>query len=1005
MPSFLFTDIENSTLKWQTHPDSMPICLERHDRIIRDCIEAFGGSLVKTTGDGFLAVFINGSALSCAGGIQLSLSREDWSAVGGLSVRMGIHSGPVTEREGDFFGTSVNRAARVMAAGAGGQIVFTEDALKSETLPPSAGMLNHGLHMLSDLLDPIRLYTLAWSGCPDSDHRPLRTVSLSPGNLPLQSTPFVGREEDLNRVKAILTRDPCRMLTLMAPGGGGKTRLALQAAAELLPFFTDGVFFVPLEQVAENGAVTPEICRRMGITLSGPSGEMQQLLAGIRGMKCLIILDNIEHLPDCGSVISSILAGTREAVILATSRHRTGLREEWLYEVGGLSLTAGGCGASGMSDGCRLFMQVAERTAPGFTPDDDQRRSIEELCVFLEGSPLGIELAASWMRLVPPAAVLSELRRGLSLLESADPLVPSRQKTLGHAFDYSWRLLGKGDRQALAGASVFRGDFTAAAFINITGGSLRDLAALQDKSLLRPSGRDRFALHGIIRAYAGDHADAHPDGAEGLLKKHCAFHSSLCGELLPLLRSGGQQAALEAIQSDIDDIRYGFLHAAATLSGNALENYSDALSIFFQTKSRFSEGKALFEDVLKILAERGFDSADSPRDFRASYARVMTSAAVFNVVTGELDTAWKLAETALAVARSAGADMDTARSLNIMGIVRYNRGEHEGAAQLIEEALSHRDVVGDPWVQSSILCNLGNVHDSLGNRGKAVECLKRALGLARATGDRFRTASILFNLGRLVDGKQGMEMLGEALAIREELGDRKGIAFLHSALASQNPDPSGEAALDHWKKALSIQREIGDRPGASRTLYSLGNLEAERGRLDEALAFFAESMTLAGSIGATLAWHEALCRSALVTAASGKAAMALESMTNAGGDPFSSVIQPSPERHHSVTALCAHLAGDPEHARDALTRAVSSAEGGFLPETLAIASLVLISLDRAEVASACLDELAGRMREVPAEIRGLLPGEPGGAEGNREKADLRTILVRTFGNAHNVEKC
>lgn len=1005
MPAFLFTDMENSTLKWQTHPDFMPLCLQTHDEIVGNCIASFGGSVVKTTGDGFLAIFHNGGSLQCSCEIQRALSREDWDRVDGLSIRIGVHSGPVTERGGDFFGTSVNRAARVMAAGSGGQIVFTEEALKSETVPPGTDILNHGLHMLSDLLEPLRLYTLAWSGSPDSDHKHLRTISLSPGSLPLQNTPFVGRDDDLNRVKTILTRDSCRLLTLLAPGGAGKTRLALQAAADLVPVFTDGVFFIPLEQVRDQGAVTAEICRRMGITLAGPSGEMQQLLARMRGMKCLLILDNIEHLPDCGPIVSSILSGTGEASILATSRHRTGLREEWLYEVTGLSLPGEKCRSFEDSDGCTLFMQVAERTAPGFTPDDGQRRSVEALCTLLEGSPLGIELAASWVRLVPPSVVLSELKRDLGLLESGDPLVPSRQRTLGQAFDYSWKLLNDSDRKALAGASVFHGDFTAEAFSRVTGGSLRDLAALHDKSLLRRSGTDRFALHGIIRGFAREHIEAHPDGAEGLVRNHRDCYASLCAELLPLLKSGGQQNALEALQNDIENIREGFLKAAATGSGSLVESCSDALSIFFQTRSRLREGKALFEEVLATLVGRGFDSPEAPPGSRKSLAAVMTSAAVFNAMTGDLDVASKLAENALGIAVSVGSSMDAARSLNIMGIVRYNRGDHSGAAGLIEKALSHKDVISDPWVQSSILCNLGNVHDSLGNREKAVECLRRALCLARTTGDRFRLASILVNLGRLLDRNSGMELLGEALAIREELGDRKGIAFLHAALASLDEDPGGDTALDHWLKALSIQREIGDRPGASRTLYSLGNLKAERGHLDDALGYFTDSMALAGLIGATRAWHDALCRKALVMAAAGMAPKALETMENAERDAFTEDKPPSPEKHHSTLALCAHLAGKPELALSAVGSALRATGGRFLPETLAAAALISMELNRTDVAMACVDSLSANPQEVPAEIRVSLPPGSGSPERAPDQVELAALLGQVFGNAQFAKKC
>lgn len=980
MTTFLFTDIENSTLKWQNHPEGMSVSLAIHDRIIRRCVESHGGQVVKHTGDGFLAAFHNGEALICAAAVQRDIKARDWEETGGLRVRIGVHPGEAEARNGDFFGPSVNRAARITASGAGGQIVFSEEALRSERIPGELDARHHGRHMLTDLLEPIGLYTLFWSGDPEADHLPLKTVTTSPGSLPRQNTPFIGRADHIKSLTGMIRSDPCRMLTIQAPGGGGKTRLALQVAAEVMGHFPEGVFFVSMEDASGDEEFTARISGRLGISLQGPGGGFGQLLDGLRDRRCLLVLDNMEHLLPSRPLIGEILSGAPGVKILATSRHRLGLAEEHLCILPGLTLP----GENGLdfesADSCALFLETAGRVSPGYTPDGKDRESIRELCRLLEGSPLGIELAASWMRLLPAASVLKEIEEDFSLLKKDDPSSPERHRSLRLAFDYSLRLLSEKDREALAGVSVFRGSFTPEAFRAVTGGGLQELASLHDKSLLKRSGRDRFRLHGILRSFALEIQEDHREGPGGLADRHCVHYGERCGALLPLLKSGEQLPALDETEADLENLRAGFLHALSHRNWRTVSRYASLLALFYQMRSRFIEGRVLFDQGLETLESREWHSPQAPPDRRNCVSLTASSGAMFHVITGNLDRGGELAEQARALSLGTEDPRGTARSLNILGIISFNRGGHEEAARLLELALEHGEETTDAWVQSSMLSNLGTVSRALGQRGRARKHLERALSLARETGDRFRIAQVLVNLGSVSERLRAMEMFTEALEIRKQLGDKKGIAFLHFSLGAMAVEEDPVEAERHWSEALAIQEEVGDRPGMVRTLHSLGDIEARKGNLEPASGLFRRSLELAGRIGALEAMNESRRRMALIRALTEGGGAGLDLMDRNLEEPCFRNSPLTRGAHHGVAALCAWMAGDPDRAG---AEAVSALEArGEDPGWAALLSSALLCRDRKNrrMLRGCLALL--NPGEIPVEIRKLVPEGPGEKPGN-----------------------
>ena len=340
MPVFLYTDIEGSTQLWEHHRDVMGAVLDRHDELLMECVGHFGGRHVKNTGDGMMVVFPEGDGrpLDCAMAMQLKLAAEQWPSITELRVRMALHAGPAEKRAGDYFGPVVNRLARLLSTAWGGQIILTPDVTQTIPLPEGATLTDLGIHVLKDLSDPQQVYGLVHADLPIREFPALRSMSSQPNNLPRQATPLVGRTKELAQIANFLSKPECRLLTLVAPGGMGKTRLGLQAAAEQIDSFRHGVFFVPLSGVDSIENIPLSIASALNLSFYGSEDVESQLHNYLREKQLLLLLDNFEQLIDGVDTISDLLAVAPEVKILVTSRRHLRLQIEWSFEVRGLPI-------------------------------------------------------------------------------------------------------------------------------------------------------------------------------------------------------------------------------------------------------------------------------------------------------------------------------------------------------------------------------------------------------------------------------------------------------------------------------------------------------------------------------------------------------------------------------------------------------------------------------------------------------------------------------------------
>jgi predicted ATPase/class 3 adenylate cyclase len=593
--TFLFTDIEGSTQLWQQHPQAMPGALARHDAILRTSIHAHGGVVFKTVGDGVCAAFARApSALAAALEAQRALQAEVWGSSGPLRVRVALHTGTAEERDADYFGPPLNRVARLRAAGHGGQVLLSlaTEELMREHLPPDVALRDLGSHRLKDLSLPEQIFQLVAPDLP-VDFPPLRTLEAYRTNLPTQPTALLGREQEVATVGDLLRRAGVRLVTLTGPGGIGKTRLALQVAAELLddnaaPLlpqreremggegrFPNGIYFVNLAPISDPNLVATAIAQTLGVREQSGRSVLDSLQVYLRDRQMLLVLDNFEQVLQAAPDIAALLAAAPGVKILVTSRAVLKVRGEKEIAVVPLALPdptqLPPLARLTQYAAVALFIERALDVQPDFAVTNENAPAVAEICARLDGLPLAIELAAARIKLFAPAALLSRLERRLPLLTGGPRDLPARQQTLRNTIDWSYHLLNAGEQTLFRRLGVFVGGWTleaAAAVCNAEGdlslAVLDGLAALVDQSLLRQEaatdGEPRFVMLELIREYALERLEQSGE-ADLVRRQHAGFFLEWAEKFEGFFHT--QWALEERLETDHDNFRAALTWALA----------------------------------------------------------------------------------------------------------------------------------------------------------------------------------------------------------------------------------------------------------------------------------------------------------------------------------------------------------------------------------------------------------------------------------------------------------
>jgi predicted ATPase/class 3 adenylate cyclase len=620
--TFLYTDIEGSTRLWEQHRGSVEMAIELQDRILREAIEANGGRIFRTVGDGLCASFPRASsAVAAAFQTQRRIRAEKWEGIGELRVRIALHTGEVEPRDGDYTGGSLNRIGRILGVTHGGQILLSQatGTLVRDALPPGTNLTDLGQVRLRDLTHPERLYQLDH---PEllSDFPPPPGLNQRPNNLPAQPSPLIGREVQLSEILHQLNGGGARLLTLLGPGGAGKTRLALQAAAELIDSFQDGVFFVDLAPVRDPGSILPEIARTVGVRETGQTELLEELAGELREREMLLLLDNFEQVTAAAPETAELLAASPRLKLLVTSREALRVRGEHIFSVPPLELPEtdlqeGAAEELARYEAIQLFVERARAAKPDFQLTDENAQSVAEICQRLDGLPLAIELATVNLRLFPPKALLERLDSRLKMLHGGVRDLPVRQQTLVDTIGWSYDLLTPGEQRLFELLAVFP-SCTVQAVEQVASGieqlqetgveALDGLASLVDKSLIRQidiSGEAiRLRMLETIREYALDKLEEHPDFSAAVRHSHASYFADFTQLQWELLSSPGREAALDDMSVEIENVRAAWRYWVEQGDLEQLGKFVDSLWMLYDARGWYQATVELTKDLLEVLS-------------------------------------------------------------------------------------------------------------------------------------------------------------------------------------------------------------------------------------------------------------------------------------------------------------------------------------------------------------------------------------------------------------------
>lgn len=745
--TFLFTDIQGSTRLLQDLGDEYPAVQDEHATILRRAIEEGGGVVVRTEGDAFFAVFPTAvGAVRAASEAQRGLAAHRWSHGGELRVRMGLHTGEGVLGGDDYVGIDVNRAARIAAAGHGGQILVSGPtrALVDHALPEGTFLRDLGEHRLKDIEHPEHLHDLVIEGLLN-DFPPIATLGGGPGSLPVQLTSFVGREEEIEEVGRLL--EGARIITLTGPGGTGKSRLALQVAAERQGAFRDGVSFVDLSLVTDPALVPSTIARALGVPEAGGRPLLDTVKDALAGKQLLLIIDNFEQVADAAPGVEELVAGAPGLTVMVTSRVPLAVEGEQEYPVSPLDPPdperLPDLAAFRGIESVRLFGERARAVVPRFEVTEENARAVAEITARLDGLPLAIELAASGTKVLSPEEIAARLDQRLAV-GSTSRTVPERQRTLRGAIAWSYDLLEDPTRHLFVRLSAFTGGWTLDAAEAVCAPDELDLdlfgglGALVDHSLVRrdqaPASTSRFSMMETIREFAREHLGASGD-EDRILRRHVDFYLDLAVEAAPHLER--EPAWLERCEREHDNLRAALRWAIDRGETDRAQEAAGALWRFWQLRGHLIEARSWFDEVLSAPPDGG------PTAARAS---ALAGAGGIAWWLGDVPAARARYEEALAVERELGDANRTAEALYNLAFPLSLLEGPEVSIQRIEESLELFRGVGN---EAGVARALGmlSVGDTLtGNWGPVVDRTEAAVAIWRRIGDRVRLVNDLIAL-------------------------------------------------------------------------------------------------------------------------------------------------------------------------------------------------------------------------------------------------------------------
>ena len=763
---------------------------------------------------------------------QALISRDQAAA-------LALHVGAASRLGETYRSPSVEHTRCLAESGWPEQILLSQAFMDVHQLPSEAKVADLGLQRLKDLTPSKHIYQLAHPSLRKRDFPTLRTLNRVPHNLRPQGRPFIGRQAEIAALAAPLRAAERRLITLKGPGGIGKTRLALQVAAETAIHFPDGVYFLSLVSVESPDTLGSTLVDTLDLTLRGRRPAHNHILTHLRTKRMLLILDNFEQLLPAPSLLTEMLEAAPDLRLLVTSRVALEIPEEQVYPVAGLAYPTEQDGhPTGTYDAVRLFVQAAQRVDPLFVLSEENRLQVYRICRQLMGMPLGIELAAAWVRVFSASEIAAQLREDMESLTTNRRDILERHRSLQLVFDHSWRLLTEQEQEVFPKLPVFYSGFRAEAAAAIADASPEILTSLHAKSFLSLSSNGRYRILQPLWQLATKELTLQPSLWQRLRDRHAAYYTDLAAKHTPDLWTSRQQAVIRKLAPEIQNIRAAWRWAAERGQIEAVSQTIEFVYRFHRMRGYFQEGERLFRFVREALETATADC--STAELRGTLARLQEGAAMFAFHLSRLAQARVELEESLAVLEELGLARDQGFVRLALGMIAYQAGRLDEAQALFERSRRIFDQIGEPVGASRAILQLGNLHYAAGQYADALDHYRRSREIHERLGDQLGIADCLYNVGRveniMAHFSEAKEVLNQSLRIYEALEEKQGIAAVQMELGViSTVKGQFQNAQSHFEQALKLRQELGD-PAliAETTMYFIGTYfslgDFERGK-------------------------------------------------------------------------------------------------------------------------------------------------------------------------------
>ena len=856
--TFLFTDIEGSTRLWQEFPEEMPGALKQHHALLQTIIDKHNGYVFQIIGDAFCVAFESASqALAASLEIQLSLKEARWDKTGPILVRTALHTGPAELKVGEHIsgeyesGLTLSQASRLLSAGHGGQILLSSVTaqLVLDYLPEGVILKDLGAHRLKDLDRADTIYQVMAPDLP-SDFPPLKTLDAHPNNLPIQPTPFVGRQDELADLDNLISDPDNRLISIVGAGGMGKTRLALAEAEHQLyaitssngkeePRFPDGVFLVRLAPLETTEAMIPTIAEATGFQFYEGVEPKQQILDFFREKRLLLLMDNFEHLMEGVSLLPEITQAAPDVKILVTSREKLNLSGEVTYPLRGMRFPEEEefelSGEEKPYSSVELFLQCAKRSIPDFSPNDEELKSIGYICRLVEGMPLGVELAAAWMEMLVPGEIASEIQKSLDFLEAEAIDIPDRHRSIRTVFDYTWKLLGGDQQEIMKKVSVFRGGFTAEAAYEVAGASLKQLLRLVNKSLLQRSSTERLNMHELLRKYASE--KLRPDEEIQARNQHCEYFAEFLHQREAAIRGGDQRETL----TEMENIRAGLRWAVNQKQVSEIRKQLQSIWWLYDFQGWFQEAKSTLEQVISVM------EMDKPIGEQGIvYGQTLTLLGASSVRTGKSEEGTQIIRKSQAILRQLDAPLELAWANAFL----YGYGlsvDFEEAEQCFQENNTIYKEESFLWGLAFTHYLWGNMLLNLGRKVEAEPHYLKAYQIFSDHSDRMGMAVCLRAFGRIALERGEHEIAKkfgeESRQLFKDTNYKLQVGMCHEFLGDLELVMGNyENAKTQHQEAFNIRKTIGFQKGIATSNFDLGRVALRMGEFIDAKEYFEEAL-------------------------------------------------------------------------------------------------------------------------------------------------------------------